>query len=150
MKTKFLILTLFLSQPAFTAPAQLRYSQEFILSEVLLIMGHKQKPNVPAPEVRFASLTTIQEFQNDIGVQWGSPPDRITNAFAAEVNRIYILDEAEYYIRTKRCMDDSLAHEYAHFVQVYYKGFPIDQFDDSMESEAVDVQTQFREKHCPL
>lgn len=73
-------------------------------------------------------------------------PDRITNAFALKKNEIYIFDDADYYLRTNRCMDDSLAHEMVHYLQARYQGWDLD--DDSLEWEAIDIQTAFREAYC--
>lgn len=76
-------------------PAQLRYSEEFILEKVLTLKN------------------------------WEMRPDRMTNAFAVKHMMIFISDDAAYYERTGRCMDDSVAHELTHY-----------------------LQTQFREKFC--
>ncbi len=45
-------------------------------------------------------------------------------------------------------MDDSLAHELVHYVQVKYQKFDLN--DESLEWDAVDIQTAFREKFCPV
>jgi hypothetical protein len=42
---------------------------------------------------------------------------------------------------------DSLAHELQHFVQVVYDGLSMTDFSDFEESDAVDVQTAFRERY---
>ncbi len=156
---KFLILALILSlnYPAYskhtlkeTPLAQLKYSMDFILNEVLLQMHQKPDPTIALPDLKLASQTTLADFQNDIEKQWNFKPGGITNAYVAASNRIYLWDDLEYYQKHKRCLDDSLAHELVHYVQVQYQKIPISQFDDFMESEAIHVQNAFREKFCPL
>jgi hypothetical protein len=58
------------------------------------------------------------------------------------------MDDAAYYTQLRRCIDDSLAHELTHYVQVVYQGWVLDGFDDSIEFNAIDVQTWFREQFC--
>jgi hypothetical protein len=47
-----------------------------------------------------------------------------------------------------RFIDDSLAHELTHYVQVKYQGWVLDGMDDSIELNAIEVQTWFRETYC--
>lgn len=136
-------LNLFANGPA---PAQLRYTEEFILEQVLKLKNWEYRPDVPMPSFHYASKTPLEVFQNAIEEQWGMRPDLITNAFAVKHNMIFILDEAVYYESKGRCMDDSVAHELTHYVQSKYRGW--DMNDDSLEWDAIDIQTQFREKFC--
>ncbi|MBI4374950.1 MAG: hypothetical protein HY549_00720 [Elusimicrobia bacterium] len=59
-----------------------------------------------------------------------------------------MIDEAAYYRRLKRSIDDSLAHELAHFIQVRYRGARLEQ-DPMLEEEAIHVQVWFRETFVP-
>lgn len=151
---KLILLSLFVSftvsakplvkQPT---PAQLRYSMEFILEKVLEIKKKNFDPAIPLPSLHMASKTPLQVFQDAIAEQWGGyRPDVITNAYAAKHNMVFLYDDAAYYERTGRCMDDSLAHELTHYVQDRY--FHWDLNDESLEWDAVEVQTQFREAFC--
>ncbi|MBI5202176.1 MAG: hypothetical protein HY925_11360 [Elusimicrobia bacterium] len=133
-------------RPKPTRWVQPRYSTQCVLDGVLAIMEKRFDPGQPLPRVYFEENTPLAQFQDAVQPQWGVRPDVFLNAYAAARNEIYLINDAEYYERTKRWVDDSLAHELAHYVQVRYKNIPIEQFDDSMEHEAVSVQTEFREK----
>jgi hypothetical protein len=127
-------------------PAKLKYSLEFLFSKVL------EKKNVPIntkiefPQFYFESNTSLKQFQDAIEEQWGQRPQYFTNAFSVKNNEIYILDDAAYYKKHQRCMDDSVVHELVHFVQVKY--FNWDLSDESLEWDAIDIQTEFRNKFC--
>jgi hypothetical protein len=127
--------------------AKLKYTLEFILDYVLAKKNLTRDPAHPMPQLFLKSTTALEVFQKDIVSQWGFSPDFVTNAYSVKTNRIYLLDDKDYYVRTKRCMDDSLAHELTHYVQVVYKKW--DLMDESLEWDAVDIQTQFREEFCP-
>lgn len=127
-------------------PAQLRYTEEFILEQVLELKNWERRPEIPIPTYHYASKTPVEVFQDAIEEQWGMRPDFITNAFAVKHNMIFISDDAAYYERTGRCMDDSVAHELTHYVQAKYKNWDLN--DDSLEWDAIDIQTRFREKFC--
>ncbi len=127
-------------------PAQLKYSTEFIFKQVLIRKNKNFDAQIPMPQFFYASSTPLVQFQDAIEKQWGFRPDVFTNAFANDRNEIYILDEAEYYKKNQRCMDDSVAHELTHFVQSRYQNFDLN--DESLEMDAVDVQTWFRENFC--
>lgn len=128
------------------AGAKLRYSREFVLEKVLELKRQKFRPEIPVPLVLMESETPLKIFQDAIEAQWGMRPDFITNAFSVSHNMIFLSDDEAYYERTKRCIDDSLAHELTHYVQAKYQGF--DLHDDSLEWDAIDVQTAFRETYC--
>jgi hypothetical protein len=147
MKKLFVILFFLIPLTTFgKTAAKLRYSKEFIFEKVLELKRQSLKPEVPFPVVYFESKTPLTQFQDAIEEQWGMRPDRITNAFAVKRNEIYMNDDADYYLRTNRCMDDSLAHEMVHYVQAKYQGWDLN--DDSLEWEAIDIQTAFREAYC--
>lgn len=100
------------------------------------------------PAIYYKSQTPLKQFQDAIQKQWGMRPDVFTNAFAVANNEIYILDDAGYYEEHKRCMDDSLVHELVHYVQVKYLNWDIN--DESLEWDAIEIQTEFREEFCKL
>ncbi len=120
-------------------------------AEVILqrILDHKSLSFDPLrliPVIRYSSETSLSEFQKDIEPQWGFKPNVITNAFIWKLNRIYLLDDAKYYTSTGRCIDDSLAHELTHFIQYAYRGWDLN--DESLEWDAIDTQTWYRETYC--
>lgn len=149
MKKLFLLL-MFVSKVHAYENVQLKYSTEFVFQSVLKIMAIEKDSHVLFPTIVLAKDTNLKEFQKDVEPQWGMKPDFITNVFVAALNKIYLLDEKRYYEENGRCIDDSLAHELVHFVQVKYRNIPIEYFDDSMEMEAIDVQSRFRDLYCRL
>ncbi len=124
--------------------ALLRYGEACILRAVADHMGVALRPDVPAPVVYYGSKTPLKQFQDAVEPQWNLRPEVFLNAYVVAKNEVYLFDDAEYYRRMKRSLDDSLAHEYAHYIQVKYKGFTLDG-DDSLEGQAVSEQTWFRE-----
>ncbi|MDE2291964.1 MAG: hypothetical protein KGL53_07765, partial [Elusimicrobia bacterium] len=52
-------------------------------------------------------------------------------------------DKAEYY-RNGRTIDDSIAHEFTHYVQYRYQGAKFGDDQDILEQGAIDVQEWFR------
>ncbi|MBC7420053.1 MAG: hypothetical protein H7328_04930 [Bdellovibrio sp.] len=127
-------------------PALLQYTPEFILQQVLIKKNISFRDDVAMPAIYLESKTSLQQFQNAIESQWNFRPAVFTNAYAVKNNEIYILDEAKYYDESKRCMDDSLAHELTHYVQVKYKNYDLN--DESLEWDAIEVQTWFRDNFC--
>ena len=126
--------------------AKLKYEKEFIFQKMLEYKKQEFNPNIPMPKVFVESQTPIKQFQDAIETQWGQRPNIFTNAYAVKNNEIYLLDDAGYYSRLKRCMDDSLAHEYVHFIQAKYQNFDLN--DEFLEMEAIEHQTRFREEFC--
>ena len=106
-----------------------------------------KRDDVEVPKFYFKSSTPLKQFQDAIEKQWGFRPDVFTNAFAVDNNEVYILDDAEYYRRNKRCMDDSVVHELVHYIQVKYQNWDLS--DESLEWDAIDKQTEFRNIYCP-
>lgn len=153
MKTLILILTLALTSQTLLAneaakkPAKLKYTVEFILEKVLEIKHLEKRADIPFPKFFFESSTPLKQFQDALEKQWGFRPDMFTNAFAVDNNEVYIMDDASYYKKNKRCMDDSVAHELTHYVQVKYLNWDLS--DESLEWDAVEVQTEFRKRFCP-
>lgn len=148
MKILILLLISFpvFSKPSPAATAKLRYPVDFIFEKVLEKKFQTYRSDVPFPVIRYESATPLVEFQDAIEEQWGMRPDKITNAFAVKHNKIFMNDDAAYYERTGRCMDDSLAHELVHYVQAKYQGWDLN--DDSLEWQAIEIQTAFREEYC--
>ena len=60
-------------------------------------------------------------------------------------NEIYLLNHSAYYNRRNRILEDSLAHEFARYLQVHY--FKADFTDPSCEIDAVAVQERFKDVH---
>jgi hypothetical protein len=102
------------------------------------------KDDIPLPTVKYASEVLLVDFQNAVEPQWGFRPDVILNVYVAAANDIYVLDGAADYAGTDRTIDDVLAHELVHFVQVQYKGTLVP--DDFSEYEAVLLQQWYRQK----
>lgn len=126
--------------------AELKYTPEFILARILEKKHLTFDPQKTSPKVLFASQVTLKQFQDDVEAQWNFRPDVVTNVYVVKQNKIYLLDDAAYYEKTGRCIDDSLAHELTHYVQVVYQNW--DLADESLEWDAVDMQTWFRETYC--
>jgi len=126
-------------------PAQLRFDPQFILAEVARRMNVTLRPDIPVPPVFFESATPLRRFQDAIVVQWRFRPHVFANAYSVVRNEIYLIDEAAYYSRRGRTIDDSLAHEFAHYLQVHYLSG--DLADPTLESDAVAVQHLFRQDH---
>ena len=114
-----------------------------MLREVARHMNVTLRDDVPAPVVLLESETPLRRFQDAIAAQWGFRPHTFANAYVASRNEIYLVDDASYYRRLRRTLDESLAHELAHYVQVRY--FNADLSDPSSEIDAVAIQQRFRE-----
>jgi len=149
MKNVILILLLIVfAQNSHAATASLKYSTGFLLEKVLEKKRLVKRADIPEPKIYFSSKTPLKQFQDAIEKQWGFRPVSITNAFAVNNNEIYIMDDADYYSKLGRCMDDSLVHEYVHYLQVKYLNWDLN--DDSLEWDAIDIQTEFRSAYCPI
>ncbi len=154
IKTLFLTVSLLLSisnrtqaKPLPVPPiAELTYSLEFVLDYVLTKKNLVRNPAIPAPELFLQSLTALAIFQDSIKVQWGFVPEVYSNAYSVSTNRIFLSDDKTFYDGHGRCIDDSFAHKLAHFVQVKYQKWDLN--DESLEWDAIDIQTQFREDFC--
>ncbi len=129
-------------------PAKFRYSFEFLVQKVLERKNQVFNPLIPLPDLKMESKTPLKVFQDAIESQWGFRPDHFTNAFSVKDNTIFILDDASYYERNGRCMDDSLVHELVHYVQDKYLHWDLN--DESLEWDAIDIQTEFRNEYCPI
>ncbi len=126
--------------------AKLTYSTEVILDYVLAKKKLTRDQQIPLPELRLKSDTALEVFQISLAEQWNFLPEFFTNAYSVKTNRIFLMDDKSYYEQFDRCIDDSLAHELTHYVQVMYKKWDLE--DESLEWDAIDIQTQFREDFC--
>jgi hypothetical protein len=122
---------------------ELRYDPRFILETVARQMGVTLRAEEPLPAVFLASTTPLRQFQDAIEAQWRFRPDTIVNTYAVAQNQIYLYDGASYYAAHHRTLDDSLAHEFVHYVQARYKNEDLS--SDWSETEAVTIQKWFRE-----
>ncbi len=123
-----------------------KHSVDFILQAVMSFMKVEARESVPLPKVFFESETPLSQFQEAIKDQWGLIPEAFSNAFSISKNKIYISDDSEYYQKLKRTIDDSIAHELAHYVQHHYQNYDL-LTDPSAEILAIDVQNWFRETY---
>ncbi len=126
-------------------PLPLRLDPQFVLAQVARRMGVTLHPEIAPPAVFLESATPIGQFRDAIGAQWGFRPHAFGNAYAVERNEIYLIDDPSYYARLGRTIDESLAHELAHYVQVKYLN--ADLSVPSWEQDAVALQTWFRDAH---
>lgn len=140
-----LVLALFSSGADGAEPLRLRLDPGFVLAQVAGRLGVRLDPAIPPPAVHVESATPIAQFREAIAAQWGFRPHAFGNAYAVERNEIYLIDEPGYYARLGRSLDESLAHELAHYVQVRYLG--ADLAEPSWEEEAVAVQAWFSATH---
>lgn len=125
-------------------PAQtmrLQFDPAYILQAVAARMNVTLRPEVPLPTIHLQSKTPLARFQDAIAVQWNFRPHVYTNAYVVARNEIYLMDDPSYYTRNNRTLDESLAHEFAHYIQVHYQN--ADLADPSCEGDAVAVQALF-------
>ena len=130
-----------------TAPVTLRLDPHVILHQVARQMNVTLRPDVPLPKIFLESNTPLRQFQQAIGRQWKFRPHVFANAYAAERNEIYLSDDARYYNKRNRTLDDSLAHEFVHYIQVNYRNGNL--ADDDCEMEALTVQLAFIDHNLP-
>jgi hypothetical protein len=126
-------------------PVTLRFDTRFVLERVAQRMQVTLRPDVPLPAVFVESTVPLRQYQDAMEVQWRFRPPVVSNAYAIERNEIYLSDDASFYRRLKRTIDDSLAHELAHYVQAKY--FNEDLSSDGCEVQAAEVQRWFREEY---
>jgi hypothetical protein len=141
-----LLLALLAPFSAFAESMPLTYSTECVLKAILKHKGLEFRPEIELPGLKLGSQSSLKEFQDAMEPQWKMRPDYFTNAYAVHLNQIFLMDDLAYYQRTNRFVDDSLAHELQHYVQVKYRGWSLDGADDSLELDAINVQTWFRDE----
>ena len=125
----------------------LQHDPRYILEAVARKMNVTLDPDQPLPRIYFESSTPLEQFQTAIAPQWRFRPPMFANAYVTARNEIYLSDDPGYYRRVHRTLDESLAHEYTHYLQVHY--FAADLADEGCESQAVAVQIAFREENQP-
>lgn len=129
------------------APTKLRLDPYAILQQVARQMNVTLRADEPLPKIFLESNTPLRRFQRAIAPQWKFRPHVFANAYAVERNEIYLSDDASYYKRRNRTLDDSLAHEFVHYIQVRYR--KDDLADESLETEAIAMQLSFIESNAP-
>ena len=130
------------------APVTLRLDPYVILHQVARQMNVTLRPDVPLPIIFLESNTPLRQFQQAIAPQWKFRPHVFANAYAVERNEIYLSDDPRYYRKRNRTLDDSLAHEFVHYIQVRYRNDSL--ADDDCEMEAITVQLAFIESNTPV
>ena len=125
-------------------PVKLRFDPRTTLKVVARRMDITLRPEIPLPEIRLASATPLGRIQDAVEGPWGARPERIANAFVSNTNEIYLIDDASYYAGVGRTIDDSLAHELAHYLQTRYGRANLVDWE---EVEAVAIQNWFRTEH---
>jgi hypothetical protein len=127
------------------APVKLRFEPRFILDTVAERMEVKLRADVPLPAIFLESTTPLRQFQDAMEGQWQFRPPLIANSYSIATNEIYLSDEASFYRRFKRTLDDSLAHEFVHYIQARYHGE--DLTHDGCELQAAEIQRWFRDEY---
>lgn len=128
-------------------PVTLRFDPEFILVAVAQRMQVTLRPDVPLPRIFLESKTPLRQFQDAMEGQWQFRPPLIANSYSIATNEIYLSDDSSFYRRFKRTLDDSLAHEFVHYIQAKY--FHEDLATDGCEMQAAEIQRWFRDEHAP-
>lgn len=126
--------------------AKLRFTPQKILEAVASHTHATLDPLLPLPVIHLESETNLADFQRAVLPQWGAAPEKFSNAYILDKADIYLIDDISYYRRLHRTMDDSLAHELAHYIQEKYLGYDLKN-DFSAEEHAIGVQTWFRETY---
>lgn len=149
MTAVFLFVGLAQSARAFSEGdrARSKYSVECLASLVASRMNVVLRSEIAFPRIVHESEITLPEFQDVVEPWWGFRPGAITNVYIPTREEIYLIDDPEYYRKFSRYLEDSLAHELAHFIQVRYLNADLKAPDDSLESQAIDIQTWLRETH---
>jgi hypothetical protein len=127
------------------APVKLRFDPPFVLELVAQRMQVTLRPDVPLPAIFVESTVPLRQYQDAMEAQWRFRPPVVSNAYAIERNEIYLSDDASFYRRLKRTIDDSLAHELVHYVQAKY--FNEDLSTDGCEIQAAEIQRWFRDEY---
>jgi hypothetical protein len=125
----------------------LHMDAERTLQWVARDLGIELRDDIPRPRIRLASETPLREFQDAIEAQWHVRPPLVFNVYVIARNEIFLDDTSDYYRRRHRTLDDSLAHELVHYLQVRYQND--DLATDASELEASTVQAAFRDAHFP-
>jgi hypothetical protein len=126
-------------------PAALAFSERCIFEALMRRRNRTIDPSKPLPPILLESRTPLARFQDAIEAQWGQRPEMFSNAYSLKTGEIFLIDDAGYYDRLRRVIDDSLAHELTHYIQVVYeRGDLMNDPMGSYEEDAIDAQTWFR------
>ena len=125
-------------------PRALQLDPRATLEIVARRMGVELDLQIPAPAIRFESVTKLARFQDAAERQWGFRPERFVNAFVGDTNEIYLIDDPSFYAAVKQPIEESLAHELVHYVQARYGRANL---YDWAEGEAVAIQKWFRAEY---
>jgi hypothetical protein len=132
-------------------PVTLQGEPRHIFESVARQMNVTLRDDIPLPRIHLESATPLAQFQSAVAPQWHFRPPRFANVYVVARNEIYLSDDPGYYRRVGRTLDESLAHEFAHYLQVRY--FAADLAEESCETEAIAVQIAFRDhndrRHAP-
>jgi hypothetical protein len=137
-----------LSPTIYPRVATLHHDPQFILQAVARRMKITLLPGVPVPAVLLESRTPLLRLQAAAEREWGIRPSVFFSAYASAGNEIYLIDDAAMHKRRHGTLDDSLAHEFVHFLQAQYRKDALD--TDWSESEAVAVQLWFRDEYMRI
>lgn len=146
MRNLALLVALLAPISSFANTMPLVHSTECVLKAILAHKNLAFRPEIEIPKVILESRSSLKDFQDAVEPQWKMRPDYFTNVYVTGRNEIFLMDRLDYYQRTGRFVDDSLAHELMHYVQVKYRGWELDGSDDSLELDAVNVQSWFRDE----
>jgi len=124
---------------------RLKHDPRYILESVARKMNVTLRADEPMPRIYFESSTPLAQFQEAVAPQWRLRPPMFANVYVMARNEIYLMDDAGYYRGIGRTLDESLAHEFAHYLQVRY--FASTLADESCETEAVSLHIAFREEN---
>lgn len=133
---------------AHAQPLKLGFDPWYILEAVARRLDVKLRPEIPLPAIHVASRTSLKQFQDAMEGQWGFRPHVFANGYAVARNEIFLFDAPGFYLQSNRTLEDSLAHEFVHYIQAQY--WRDDLRQDGSETQAVDVQRWFREVHLPV
>ena len=139
-------LTVAMAGPARADPgerATLRFDPRYILESVARQMNVTLRADEQVPAIHFESTTPLEQFQDAVAPQWRFRPPLFANVYVVARNEIYLMDDPRYYRRLRRTLDESLAHEFAHYIQTRYLGVNLS--DETCEVEAVAIQFAFSE-----
>ena len=100
----------------------LHMDPRYILESVARQMNVTLDPDVAMPAIYLESEIPLQQFQDAVAAQWNFRPPKVANVYVVARNEIYLSDDAGYYQRLRRTLDESLAHEFVHYLQVRYFG----------------------------
>jgi hypothetical protein len=127
-----------------------RFPQACVFGFVDRIFGTEDF-GAPKPRVVYGSRMDFQQRRwYSIALRAQGLPDRggaIQNLYDQATNTVYLDDRPDSY-KGARSIDDVLAHEYTHFLQLNHPKVPYNTGDGDGDAEVVAVQVQmlFRER----